>query len=129
MTSAQEELLKEARESIGAARHLVAGGYFDFAVARAYYAMFYAAQAMLLEQGLVFSKHGSLLAAVGQYLVKPGHLPAQLHRNLIKAYDARIEGDYEPGLRFTEEAATSRIAQAEEFLTAAEEKLTPPLAT
>jgi uncharacterized protein (UPF0332 family) len=118
-------MLKKAHESLRASRHLAAGGYYDFAVARAYYTMFYVAQAFLLGRGLTFSKHGSLLSAVGQHLVKPGIIPAHLHRNLITAYNARIEGDYEPGGKFTEQDAALRIAHAEEFIAVAEEKLGP----
>ena len=129
MTAAQTERLKKSRESLNASQYLAAGGYADFAIARAYYAMFYAAQAMLLEKGLVYSKHGSLLAAVGQHLVRPGMIPAQLHRNLINAYNARLIGDYKTGTQFTAQDAAARIAEAEEFLTVAEEKLIPPLAT
>jgi uncharacterized protein (UPF0332 family) len=125
MTNAQEEMMKKASESLSAARHLAAGGYYDFAVARAYYTMFYIAQAFLLGQGLTFSKHGSLLSAVGQHLVKTGIIPAHLHRNLITAYSARIEGDYEAGGKFTQQDAALRIAQAEEFIAVAEEKLGP----
>jgi uncharacterized protein (UPF0332 family) len=130
MTKAQEEMMKKAYESLNASKHLAAGKYYDFAIARAYYTMFYVAQAFLIGQGLTFSEHGSLLSAVGQYLVKPGIIPAHLHRNLITAYNARVEGDYEPGGKFTEQDATLRIAQAEEFITVAEEKLGPlPSAT
>jgi uncharacterized protein (UPF0332 family) len=56
MTAAQEEMMKKARESLSASGHLAAGGDYDFAVARAYYAMFYAAQALLMEQGRTFSQ-------------------------------------------------------------------------
>lgn len=125
MTTAQEAMMKKAHESISAAKHLSDGGYYDFAVARAYYTMFYVAQAFLLGQGLTFSKHGSLLSAVGQHLVKPGIIPAHLHRNLITAYNARIEGDYEPGGKFTEQDAALQIAHADEFIKVAEEKFSP----
>ncbi len=125
MTAAQEEMMAKVRESLGASSHLVAGGYYDFAVARAYYAMFYAAQALLMKQGRTFSQHGSLLSAVGQYLVKTGIIPAHLHRNLINAYNARIEGDYEPGGKFAAQDAALRITHAEEFIAVVEEKLGP----
>jgi uncharacterized protein (UPF0332 family) len=65
MTIDQENLLKKAEVTVQAAKTLDAGGYTDSAVSRAYYAMFYVAPALLLEQGLTFSKHGSLLAAFG----------------------------------------------------------------
>ena len=126
MTPAQETLLKKAREGLAATRHLAEGGYYDFAVARAYYAMFYAAQALLLEHGRSYLQHGSLLSAVGQYLVKTGEIPARLHRNLINAYNARIEGDYEPGGKFNATDASMRITHAEEFIAVAEAKLGLP---
>jgi uncharacterized protein (UPF0332 family) len=47
MTSSIEALLAKARESIAAAQLLIKDGYFDFAASRAYYAMFYAASALL----------------------------------------------------------------------------------
>jgi uncharacterized protein len=54
MTPAQEAMMKKAYESLSAARHLMDGKYYDFAVARTYYTMFYVAQAFLLGQGLTF---------------------------------------------------------------------------
>ena len=70
MTIDQEDLLKKAQVTLQAAKALAMGGFTNSAVSRAYYSMFYLAQALLLEQGLTFSKHGSLLAAFGQHLVK-----------------------------------------------------------
>jgi uncharacterized protein (UPF0332 family) len=44
----QAGLLTKARWSLAAARRLAADGDLDFAVSRAYYAMFYTVQAFLL---------------------------------------------------------------------------------
>ncbi len=46
--------LERAEESIQAARELAMGGHFDFAASRAYYAAFYAAAAVLLDEGFEF---------------------------------------------------------------------------
>ncbi|MBI3401803.1 MAG: HEPN domain-containing protein [Acidobacteria bacterium] len=46
----------------------------DFALARAYYAMFYAAEALLLDRGLRFRKHGAIHAAFGEQFIKKGIL-------------------------------------------------------
>ncbi|MBI4830274.1 MAG: HEPN domain-containing protein [Candidatus Lindowbacteria bacterium] len=63
MTPEQAALTEKARESLDAAKLLESQGYLDFAVSRAYYAMFYVAEAFLLGEGLTFSKHsGSRLA-------------------------------------------------------------------
>jgi len=54
-----ERLIRKARESLEAAKMLFQEGYYGFAASRAYYAMFYAAEASLLKKGLSFSKHPS----------------------------------------------------------------------
>jgi uncharacterized protein (UPF0332 family) len=45
-------LLEKAESAIGAAETLLREGYLDFAAGRAYYAMFYAAEALLAEREL-----------------------------------------------------------------------------
>ena len=52
MTEDQAALLVRAEASIEAARLLARGRFHNFAVSRAYYAMLYAAEALLLEEGL-----------------------------------------------------------------------------
>ena len=46
MTDDQRELLQEARDSVSAARVLLDAGYPGYAASRAYYAMFYVAEAL-----------------------------------------------------------------------------------
>ena len=123
MTIDQEDLLRKAQLTIAAAAALHADGYTDSAVSRAYYAMFYVAQALLLEQGLTFSKHGSLLAAFGQHLVKTGRAPAHFHRYLIDAYNARVTGDYKAKSNLLPADAARLIQQAEEFVALADQML------
>ena len=69
--------LERAETSIRAARDLISSGYFDFAASRAYYAAFYAATVALLFEGVEFSKHSGVIAAVHQRFVKTGKLPRQ----------------------------------------------------
>lgn len=61
MTPEQTALLQKAQSSIDAAKLLVREEFFDFAVSRAYYAMFYIAEAILLEDELNYSKHSAVL--------------------------------------------------------------------
>ena len=56
MTAEQTALLRKAQASLDAARALHSLRFYDFAASRAYYTMFYIAEAMLLEEGLSFSK-------------------------------------------------------------------------
>ena len=85
MTPEQKALLEKAQDSLGAAELLAKNKYFDFAISRAYYSMFYVAEAFLLGEGSAFSKHTSVIAAFGQLFAKPGRVPSQFHRYLIEA--------------------------------------------
>lgn len=64
MTEDQEELLLKAQQSLAAAQLLLGNNYTDFAASRAYYAMFYAAEALLEGDGLSFSSHSGVISAL-----------------------------------------------------------------
>jgi uncharacterized protein (UPF0332 family) len=88
-------LLEKAQRAINAAHTLLETGNFpDFAAGRAYYAMFYVAEALLEEKSLRFSKHGGVHGAFGEYYIKTGILDLKFHRWLLNAFDQRIDGDY-----------------------------------
>lgn len=120
MTAEQAALIQKARDSLRGARVLAQDGLPDFAAGRAYYTMFYLAQALLLEQGLTFSKHASTISAFGLHWTKTGRVEAKYHRYLLDAFDARLTGDYSASLHLTAAVAATKIAQAEEFLTMVE---------
>jgi hypothetical protein len=52
VTREQTALLKKARDSLHGAKLLAGDGLHDFAASRAYYAMFYVAEALPLGEGL-----------------------------------------------------------------------------
>lgn len=70
MMPEQSALLQKAQSSIDAAKLLVSEEFYDFAVSRAYYAMFYIAEAILLDDELNYSKHSAVIAAFGKHFVK-----------------------------------------------------------
>lgn len=47
-----QKLLIKAEQSLNASEYLLKGGYIDFAVARAYYTMFYLAEAFLITKNI-----------------------------------------------------------------------------
>ena len=74
--------LERAEQSIQAAKDLAIRGYHDFAAARAYYAAFYGATAVLLNEGLDFSKHSGVIASIHQRFVKTGKLSKEQSKDL-----------------------------------------------
>jgi uncharacterized protein (UPF0332 family) len=123
MTLDQGGFLAKARSSVGAARLLLSQGYPDYAASRAYYAMFYLAQAYLIGQGKEFSRHSAVISAFGRDVVHARRVPDRFHRYLIEAYQARQVGDYDSPGTISERSAQAQIERAAEFLQTAEQDL------
>jgi uncharacterized protein (UPF0332 family) len=115
--------LERAEESVQAARVLAAAGHCDFAASRAYYAAFYAATAALLCEGLEFSRHAGVIAAVHQQFVRTGKLDRQYGRDLNWLFELRSIGDYGETRHVPPDDADKAIAAAAAFLRAVKEML------
>ncbi|OGF25355.1 MAG: hypothetical protein A2V63_11105 [Candidatus Eisenbacteria bacterium RBG_19FT_COMBO_70_11] len=120
MKPESRRLLDKAARAIHAAETLLREGIADFAAGRAYYAMFYAAEALLFERGLQFRKHGAVHGAFGEHFIRSGLLDTRFHRWLLDAFDVRIQGDYGVDAVVSLEEARDMIDQAGEFLREAE---------
>lgn len=116
------ELLSRAERSLEAARLLNDHEYYPEAVSRAYYAMFYAATALLHSEGITVSKHSAVIAQVGQHFAKTGKIEVRLHKALIDAFDERQTADY-GGILFSHEDTELAFQAADEFVQAAREYL------
>ena len=115
MTSAQLNLLAKARQSLSAAKLMLDGEYPGYAASRAYYTMFYIAEAFLEDKGLSFSKSG-VISAFDRKFARTGRVPVKFHQYLIRAQELRNAGDYGELGAVTSDQAAESIAQAKEFL-------------
>ena len=118
------KLLEKAARAIEAAKTLLKTGSADFAAGRAYYAMFYIAEALLLEKGLSYSKHSAVHASFGKIYAKEGIVDPKFHRWLLDAFDQRIIGDYGVEAVITQEDVQKMVERTSEFLTTAKSLLT-----
>lgn len=125
MTDEQQELLQQARDSLNAAKWLMKGEYPGYAAARAYYAMFYIAEAFLEGDGLSFSRHSAVIAAFGRVFAKPKRVPVEFHRYLIEAQAVRHSGDYGERQAVNFDQAQVQIDRAEDFLQLAQRLIGP----
>jgi uncharacterized protein (UPF0332 family) len=119
----QRALLTKARRSVAAGRRLAADGDLDFAVSRAYYAMFYTAQAFLLGRERRFSKHSAVIAAFGQEFAKADEALREFHHGLVEAQDARNAGDYQIDAQLSAEDVQVHLDRADRFIQLAEQIL------
>lgn len=116
----REEIIKnqinKAEKKIEAAKRLFEEGFLDDAISRAYYAVFHAARAVLLKEGITANTHEAVKTMFGLYLIKPGKIDKKYGRKLSQLKDERENGDYDIYVSFEKEDAQQAIKEAEEFL-------------
>ena len=113
-------LLQKARENLEAAKLLLQKGHIDIAASRAYYPMFYVAEALLSTKGLSFSSHSAVIAAFGKEFAKTGLIAPEHHRHLKDAFETRQIGDYGADIRVTMNIAEEVLIWARDFSIAGE---------
>lgn len=123
MKEHSRKLLDKAVDSIEAAELIVDMGKSEIAVGRAYYAMFYIAEALLNERGLNFNKHNAVHNAFGEHFAKTNGLDIKFHQWLLDAFDKMIAGDYGVDIEIERSVAVGVNNQAREFLESAREYL------
>ena len=126
MMPEQAHLLLEAKRSLEAAKDLRRLGYAGFSASRAYYTMFYVAEAFLLGNGLAFSKHSGVHSGFGKHFIKTGIVPAEFQKFLRSGMEVRHAGDYGAGTKIvTDKEDETQIGHAERFLELAQRLIGP----
>lgn len=105
-----------AAETLDAAEYLLKGGFPNDAVSRAYYAMFYAARALLASRDLHPKGHKGLILQFGLEFVKKGFIEETYGRALSHAKERRETVDYNIEAAMTPEEAAIIIEDAQVFL-------------
>ena len=98
MSTPQEELIRyrpeRAREALDDAQSDMEQGRLNSASNRIYYAIFYAAVALLTTKNLSSSRHAGVIALFYENFVQTGAFPTELARYLGRAMETRIDTDY-----------------------------------
>ena len=113
----------DAPEYVDYARRALRTGQLAFedgdwvgAINRAYYAIFYAANATLELQGLERSKHSGVMSVFREKYVKTGKIESEYSDVYGQAFVSRQKGDYERVKLPTREEAEKAIQGAERFV-------------
>ncbi|NOR76948.1 MAG: HEPN domain-containing protein [Methanophagales archaeon] len=109
-------LIERAKKYLKSSRMLLVEGDYESSVSRAYYAMFYSAEAVLLTENLSFSSHRGVISAFGEYFVKTDIFPRDMGRELNRAFEKRQLGDYEYTFVISEDEAREILEQSKHFV-------------
>ncbi len=115
-----EALIKKAHRYLKSAEMLLQDKDFESSVSRAYYSMFFCAEAALLTRNLSFSSHKGVISAFGKHFIKTGIFPKEFGRELNRAFEKRQIGDYEYTSLISNEDAEEILDNGKQFINAVE---------
>jgi uncharacterized protein (UPF0332 family) len=115
--------LEQADEALAAADLNLSNDLRRSAINRAYYAMFYAALALLASRLAETSKHSAAIAQFDLLFVKSGLLPRDLSRWLHSAFLQRQAADYGADVTSSSGEVSALLANAGAFVAAVREHL------
>jgi uncharacterized protein (UPF0332 family) len=128
MNERTRRFLDRALDTIEVAESILDMNKPEMAAGRAYYAMFYVAEALLAEKGLEFSQHGQVIGTYGKVYAKTKELDPKFHRWLVDAFNVSITADYDVDESVSVQIVNTLMSQAREFLEAAQKYLENPKA-
>lgn len=108
--------LARAEDCMKAARLLVDAGLLHDAESRLYYAIYHAAVAVLLTEGIEPRSHAGTVSLLGLHFVKTGRMGADDARLFARIQKYRIESDYGRDFVLTPDALEDDLAACEGFL-------------
>ena len=124
MTDEVRLYLEKADHALLVANELLAHGHAPDAASKIYYAMFYAAKALLAAEGIDVVKHSAVESALGYHFAKTGRLDPRYHRMFINARKIREIADYDIDEEVVEPDATLKLDEGRAFVTAVKQLLT-----
>ena len=110
--------LAQAAETLREAETLTQAALWRGAINRAYYAMFYAIQALAVWRQVSLSKHSGVIAFFDREFIKPGLMAREHSRELHLGFDRRQAADYGEMLDALPEDALQAVAEAHSFVAA-----------
>ncbi|MFB6100476.1 MAG: HEPN domain-containing protein [Candidatus Nanohalobium sp.] len=110
----QKRLLEAAEDDLDTARYLLRGEKYNASISRAYYSIFHAAKALLLEENSKPKTHQGVSSELGKLF--RDELEPEVTRQYSELQTWREEADYATGKQFNEEKAEEAVDFAEEFI-------------
>ncbi len=108
--------IEKAEEVYQAACILYEAGQWNSAVNRLYYACFYVASALLLQQKIGAKSHAGVIAKFSENVVRTGKMDADTYKVYSKLLNWRSKGDYSDMFDFCQEDVDMVLGPTRRFI-------------
>lgn len=119
--------LSSAFNTYEAAKILAENGFWNSAVNRLYYSIFYAVNAILYLNDISSKSHSSVKSQFSLHFIKTGRIDIKYGRLLSELFDWRQKGDYENIFDYDKESVEPLFLQVKEMLVLIEKEINKQL--
>ncbi len=115
--------ITSAHKTLGAARVLADHGYWNSALNRLYYAVFYAVNALLVLNNIKTKSHTAVKSQFSWHFVKTGEIDKKHGKLFAQLFDLRQKGDYENLIEYGSDDVKPFFEPAEEMINLIDKKI------
>ena len=103
--------LEKSRTTIKKVEFLVENSEYQLAVNRIYYGIYYSLSALAIKHQYSTSKHAQLIGWFNRTFVKAGAIEKEFSKMIRKAFENRMEGDYNVFADFSKEEVEQSLKE------------------
>jgi uncharacterized protein (UPF0332 family) len=103
--------LEKSRTTIKKVEFLVENREYQLAVNRIYYGIYYSLSALAIKHKYSTSKHAQLIGWFNRTFVKAGAIEKEFSKMIRKAFENRMEGDYNVFADFSKEEVEQSLKE------------------
>jgi uncharacterized protein (UPF0332 family) len=111
---------EKSKETMKEVAGIISLKYWNIAVNRLYYSVYYMVSALLVKNGYIASTHAGTKNLFGLHFIKTGILDKEFLRLYSKLFDLRLKGDYDDFFDLEEKEVTALLAPAQKMISALE---------
>lgn len=111
-----EYRLQQAEESFCEAELLLNSGHYRGAINRAYYAIFYSLQVLVIINKVKVSKHSGIISYFDREYIKTGIFDKKFSKWLHRLFDMRQDADYGDIFTPSEDQCREALKESKEFI-------------
>ena len=115
--------IETAYKTLDAAKVLADNEFWNSAVNRLYYSVFYIVNAILVKNEIMTQSHSGAKSQFSLHFVKTGKLDKKYGKLLAELYDWRQKGDYENLYEFDSESVLPLFDSVKEMISAIENEI------
>jgi uncharacterized protein (UPF0332 family) len=112
--------LQKAKDTLHEAKGNIEIAYWHTAANRLYYACYYAASALLINNGYIAQTHSGVIALLGMHFISKGIISKESGKFYMKIFELRQTGDYSDWIVIESADILPLVEPAEKFISTIE---------